>query len=85
MTGTRYITVILHSVTLLITLLTYFEIQLVHCLKVLYLTSLVLSRPLLRLLLGDIGFVHPVISMVVIGPSLPILRRRRWSLLYDVY
>jgi hypothetical protein len=31
------------------------------------------SRPLLRLLLGDIGFVYPVMSMVVIGPSLPIL------------
>ncbi len=43
------------------------------------------SRPLLRLLLGDIGFVYPVRSMVVIGPSLPILRHRRWSLLYDVY
>jgi hypothetical protein len=84
MTGTSYITVILHSVTLLITLLTYFEIQLVHCLKVLYLTSLVLSRPPLRLLLGDIGF-YPVMSMVVIGPSLPILRQRRWSLLYDVH
>ncbi len=27
------------------------------------------SRPLLRLLLGDIGFVYPVMSMVVIGPS----------------
>jgi hypothetical protein len=44
-----------------------------------------LSRPLLRLLLGDIGFVYPVMSMVVIGPSLPILRLRRWNLLYDVY
>ncbi len=47
-------------------------------------TTLV-SRPLLRLLLGEIGFVYPVMSMVVIGPSLPILRQRRWSLLYDVY
>jgi hypothetical protein len=28
------------------------------------------SRPLLRLLLGDIGFVYPVMSMVVIGPFL---------------
>ncbi len=36
----------------------------------------VLSRPLLRLLLGDIGFVYPVMSMLVIGPSLPILRQR---------
>ncbi len=45
---------------------------------------LCLSRPLLRLLLGDIGFVYPVMSMAVIGPSLPILRQRRWSLLYDV-
>jgi hypothetical protein len=44
-----------------------------------------LSRPLLRLLLGDIGFVFTVMSMVVISPSLPILRQRRWSLLYDVY
>jgi hypothetical protein len=44
-----------------------------------------LSRPLLRLLLGYIGFVYPVMSMVVIGPSLPILRQRQWSLLYDVY
>jgi hypothetical protein len=49
-----------------------------------YLGSL-LSCPLLRLLLGDIGFVYPVMSMVVTGPSLPILRQRRWSLLYDVY
>jgi hypothetical protein len=39
----------------------------------------------LRLLLGDIGFVYPVMSMMVIGPSLPILRQRRWSLMYDVY
>ncbi len=44
-----------------------------------------MSRPLLRLLLGDIGFVYPVMSMMVIGPSLPILRQRRWSLMYDVY
>jgi hypothetical protein len=44
-----------------------------------------LSCPLLRLLFGDIGFVYPVMSMVVIGPSLPILRQRHWSLLYDVY
>ncbi len=44
-----------------------------------------LSCPLLRLLLADIGFVYPVMSMVVIGPSLPILRQRRWSLLYYVY
>ncbi len=44
-----------------------------------------MSRPLLRLLLGDIGFVYPVMSTVVIGPSLPILRQRQWSLLYDVY
>ncbi len=44
-----------------------------------------LSHPLLRLLLGDIGFVYPVMSVVVIGSSLPILRQRRWSLLYDVY
>ncbi len=44
-----------------------------------------LSRPLLRLLLVDIGFIYPVMSMVVIGPSLPILRQRRWSLLYDVF
>jgi hypothetical protein len=43
------------------------------------------SRPLLRLLLGDIGFIYPVMSMVVIGPSLPKLRQRLWSLLYDVY
>ncbi len=43
------------------------------------------SRPLQRLLLGDIGFVYPVMSMVVIGPSLSIRRQRRWSLLYDVY
>ncbi len=34
----------------------------------------------LRLLLGDIGFVYPVMSMVVVGHSLPILRQRRWSL-----
>ncbi len=39
----------------------------------------------LRLLFGDIGFVYPVMSMVVIDPSLPILRQRRWSLLYYVY
>jgi hypothetical protein len=39
----------------------------------------------LRLLLGDIGFVYPVMSMMVIGPSLPILRQRWWSLMYDVY
>jgi hypothetical protein len=32
------------------------------------------SRPLLRLILGDIGFVYPVMSLVVIGPSLSILR-----------
>jgi hypothetical protein len=44
-----------------------------------------LSCPLLRLLLGDIGFVYRVMFMVVIGSSLPILRQRRWSLLYDVY
>jgi hypothetical protein len=50
-----------------------------------YWNLLLLSRPLLRLLLGDIGFVYPVMSIVVIGPSLPILRQRRWSLLYDVY
>jgi hypothetical protein len=31
----------------------------------------------LRLLLGDIGFVYPVMSMMVIGPSLSILRQRR--------
>jgi hypothetical protein len=37
------------------------------------------------LLLGDIGFVYPVMSMMVIGPLLPILRQRQWSLLYDVY
>ncbi len=43
-----------------------------------------MSHPLLRLLLGDIGFVYPVMSMMVIGPSLPILRQRRWSLLYDL-
>jgi hypothetical protein len=41
--------------------------------------------PSARLLLGDIGFVYPVMSMVVIGPSLPILRQRWWNLLYDVY
>jgi hypothetical protein len=35
------------------------------------------SRPLLRLLLGDIGFVYPGMSMVVIGPSLPILRKTK--------
>jgi hypothetical protein len=39
----------------------------------------------LRLLLGDIGLVYPVMSMMVIGPSLPKLRQRRWSLMYDVY
>jgi hypothetical protein len=44
-----------------------------------------MSRSLLRLLLGDIGFVYPVMSMMVIGPSLPILRQRWWSLMYDVY
>jgi hypothetical protein len=33
----------------------------------------------------NIGFVYPAISMMVIGPSLPILRQNRWSLLYDVY
>jgi hypothetical protein len=47
-------------------------------------TALV-SPPLLRLLLGDIGFVYPVMSMMVIGSSLPILRQRQWSLMYDVY
>jgi hypothetical protein len=36
----------------------------------------------LRLLLGDIGFIYPVMSMMVIGPSLPKLRQRRWSLMY---
>jgi hypothetical protein len=41
------------------------------------------DSPLLRLLLGEIGFVYPMMSMVVIGPSLPILRQRQWSLLYD--
>jgi hypothetical protein len=41
-----------------------------------------LSRPLLKLLLRDIGFVYPVMSMMEIGPSLPILRQRGWSLLY---
>jgi hypothetical protein len=49
------------------------------------LIAVLLSRPLLRLLLGDIDFVYPVMSMVVIGPLLPILRQRRWSLLYYVY
>jgi hypothetical protein len=44
-----------------------------------------LSRPLLRLLLRDIGFIYPLMSMVVIDPSLPIQRQRQWSLLYDVY
>ncbi len=33
----------------------------------------------------NIGFVYPAMSMMVIGPSLPILRQSRWSLLYDVY
>ncbi len=33
----------------------------------------------------NIGFVYPAMSMTVIGPSLPILRQNRWSLLYDVY
>jgi hypothetical protein len=33
----------------------------------------------------NIGFVYPAMSMMVIGPSLPILRQNRWSLLYDVY
>jgi hypothetical protein len=33
----------------------------------------------------SIDFVYPVMSMVVIGPLLPILRQRWWSLLYDVY
>jgi hypothetical protein len=39
----------------------------------------------LRLLLGDIDLVYPVMSMMVIGPSLPILRQRRWSLMCDVF
>jgi hypothetical protein len=29
-----------------------------------------MSRPLLQLLCGDIGFVYPAMSMVVLGPSL---------------
>ncbi len=33
----------------------------------------------------NIGFVYPAMSMMVISPSLPILRQSRWSLLYDVY
>ncbi len=33
----------------------------------------------------NIGFVYPAMSMMVIGPSLPIPRQSRWSLLYDVY
>jgi hypothetical protein len=33
----------------------------------------------------NIGFVYPAMSMMVIGPSLPMLRQSRWSLLYDVY
>jgi hypothetical protein len=33
----------------------------------------------------NIGFVYSAMSMMVIGPSLPILRHSRWSLLYDVY
>ncbi len=33
----------------------------------------------------NIGFVYPAMSMMVIGPSLPILKQSRWSLLYDVY
>ncbi len=33
----------------------------------------------------NIGFVYPAKSMMVTGPSLPILRKSRWSLLYDVY
>ncbi len=35
--------------------------------------------------LENIGFVYPAMSMMVIGPSPPILRQSRWSLLYDVY
>jgi hypothetical protein len=35
--------------------------------------------------LENIGFVYPAMSMMVIGPLLPILRQSRWSLLYDVY
>jgi hypothetical protein len=33
----------------------------------------------------NIGFIYPAMSMMVIGPSLPLLRQSRWSLLYDVY
>jgi hypothetical protein len=36
-------------------------------------------------LCGDIGFIYPAMSMVVIGPSLLRLRQSRWSQLYDVY
>ncbi len=36
-----------------------------------------MSRPLLRLLLGDIGFVYPVMSMMVIGASLPMYTKTK--------
>ncbi len=33
----------------------------------------------------NIDLVYPAMSMMVIGPSLPILRQSWWSLLYNVY
>jgi hypothetical protein len=47
--------------------------------------TVIVSPSAVIVYMENIGFAYPAMSMMVIGPSLPILRQSRWSLLYDVY
>ncbi len=48
-------------------------------------TIIIVSPTAVIVCMENIGFAYPAMSMMVIGPSLPILRQSQWSLLYDVY
>jgi hypothetical protein len=46
---------------------------------------MIVSSTAVIVYMENFGFAYPAMSMMVIGPLLPILRQSRWSLLYVVY